>query len=51
VEEFVQYLGLARIAPLFTEGFAAAGGTEEKLRCPIYYRAKAQRNFIHACAA
>jgi hypothetical protein len=54
----VQYLGLTRMAPLFTEGFAAAGGTEEKLRLHDLFSRKSAKEFYssvrrlnHATAA
>jgi hypothetical protein len=40
-----QYLGLIRMAPLFTKGFAAAGGGEEKLRLPDLFSRKSAREF------
>jgi hypothetical protein len=40
-----QYLGLIRMAPLFTKGFAATGGTEEKLRLPDLFSRKSAKEF------
>jgi alpha-N-acetylglucosamine transferase len=40
-----QYLGLARMASLFTEGFAAAGGAGEKLRLPDLFSRKSAKEF------
>jgi hypothetical protein len=53
-----QYLGLTRMAPLFTKGFAAAGGTGEKLRLHDLFSRKSAKEFYsrmrylnHATAA
>jgi hypothetical protein len=40
-----QYMGLARMAPLFTKGFAGAGGAGEKLRLHDLFSRKGAMKF------